>query len=262
MQVTSRVFARLRGVWLGAALAGAAVVAGGTALGPAVPAQAAARPQPAAGAQPVVGVLSVAVAQPAAARAATVLLAGKPRSTVCSVDYQDGDRRLGPAQLPNSGTVGYELKGYERTGELTASVFLATYYDSGTGSWIYPPQNGYRLRPDGTPEVWRKSLEVGRELDRFGSEYGGFLSPAGTPYAERAIPPSNLAGTPAEGCNYRRYRVAKEFDVAAGPIAAWFAQRGDGWQYQLAGAYLPGAPAQPNVLWLVDNGYLERVSTT
>lgn len=188
-----------------------------------------------------------------------VLLASKPLRTTCSATFVDGDRRLGPEQLPNHGRVGGELKGYRRFGSMTAPDFLATYYDAAVGSWIYPPQNGYQLRPDGTPVVWRRTLRVGRVLDRFGSEYGSFLSPAGTPYARRAIPPSNLTGTPAEDCNYRQYRVVRSFDVAAGPIAAWFAQPGDGWQYQLSGAYVSGAPEYLNVLWLVDNGYLERV---
>ncbi|GLY29397.1 TNT domain-containing protein [Kineosporia sp. NBRC 101731] len=206
-----------------------------------------------------VGTVVAPVAPAQASSVVAPVAAGRELSTTCSVEYAEGDRRLGPATLPNSGTVGFELKGYRRTGELSAQAFLAEYYDASVGTWIYPPQNGYQLGSDGAPEVWRKTLKVGRELDRFGSEYGAFLSPAGTPYAERAIPPSNLAGTPAAGCNYRRYRVLKSFEVAAGPIAAWFEQRGEGWQYQLSGAYVPGAPASLNVLWLVDNGYLERV---
>ena len=239
MQLRHAIFTRLRSTALAVSAAGIAV---GTTLVPSASAQAATPVQS-----------SARIAGPAS------VVLNAPRTT-CSAEYVDGDRRLGPAQLPNSGTVAWELKGYRRTGALPAADFLAQFYDVSANSWIYPPQNGYQLRPDGTPIVWRKTLRVGRELDRFGSEYGGFLSPAGTPYAERAIPPSNLAGTPAETCNYRRYRVAKVFDVAAGPIAAWFAQRGDGWQYQLSAGYLSGAPASLNVLWLVENGYLERIS--
>jgi len=186
--------------------------------------------------------------------------AGKPLNTICSATLVDGDRRLGPAQLPNHGRVGWELKGYRRFGTMAAADFLATYYDAAAGTWIYPPQNGYQLRPDGTPVVWRRTLTVGRTLDRFGSEYGSFLSPAGTPYAQRAIPPSSLVGTPAQDCNYRRYRVVRAFDVAAGPIAAWFGQPGDGWQYQLSGGFVDGAPEYLNVFWLVDQGYLERIT--
>ena len=45
----------------------------------------------------------------------------------------------------------------------------------------------------------------------------------------------------------------------AGPIAPWFFQHGGGLQYQLDGALVPGAPARMNVMWLIDNGYLQRL---
>jgi hypothetical protein len=54
--------------------------------------------------------------------------------------------------------------------------------------------------------------------------------------------------------------VLKPFQVDAGPIAAWFAQPGGGLQYQLDAALSPDAPAKINVLWLVDNRYLARIS--
>lgn len=44
-----------------------------------------------------------------------------------------------------------------------------------------------------------------------------------------------------------------------GPIAPWFDQPGLGWQYQLDGTLIPGAPAQINVGWLITNGYLQRL---
>ena len=181
----------------------------------------------------------------------------------CSADFFSADPRLGPATLPTRGRVGYELLGYHRTGSLTPAAFLSSYYDptlyGGTGGWIYPPDNGYQLRPNGTPIEWQKTRRPGRTLDRFGSEYGAFLSPAGSPYASRAIPPSNLDSTPAAGCNYHEYQVLKSFGAEAGPIAAWFGQPGGGWQYQLEPALVSGAPTPLTVLWLVDNGYLKRL---
>ncbi|MFD0331805.1 TNT domain-containing protein [Streptacidiphilus monticola] len=81
----------------------------------------------------------------------------------------------------------------------------------------------------------------------------------GPPYALRAIPPQSLDGQPAAGCNYHDYRVLRPFSVDAGPIAPWFDQPGLGWQYQLDSALVPGSPARLNVLWLVQNGYLERL---
>jgi hypothetical protein len=35
-------------------------------------------------------------------------------------------------------------------------------------------------------------------VDRFGSEWGSFVSPAGAGYAQRALPPSNLVGSEVE----------------------------------------------------------------
>ncbi len=151
MQYKHAVFRRLRGASLGL---GALALALGSVLTPAGAAQAAHLSAPSA----------LSAQQPAQ-------LSRQVTST-CSADFSEGDRRLGPATLPNSGTVGWELKGYKRTGGLTSAEFLAQYYDASANSWIYPPQNGYQVRADGSPIIWRKTLAVGRELDRFGSEYG------------------------------------------------------------------------------------------
>lgn len=35
-------------------------------------------------------------------------------------------------------------------------------------------------------------LPVGLLVDRFGSEYGNFVSPKAAPYTQRALPPLNL----------------------------------------------------------------------
>lgn len=179
--------------------------------------------------------------------------------TACSAEFFDADRRLGPAELPVLGPVGRELLGYHRTGHQSPADFLAQFYDSTAGSWRYPPDNGYQLDPTGQPIEFTITLLPGQDIDRFGSEYGSFLAPEGLPYAARSIPPQSLDGNPAEGCNYRDYRVLRPFPVHAGPIAAWFDQPGGGLQYQLDAALLPGGPTALNVLWLVNNGYLARI---
>lgn len=185
-------------------------------------------------------------------------------SDQCSAAYLNNDARLGPADLPTTGAVGFELIGYRRTGSMSTADFLARYYDptanSGTGGWIYPPKNGYLLTPDGTPIEWHQTLLPGQDIDRYGSEYGSFLAPEYLPYAARAIPPQSLDSNPPATCNYHDYRVIKQFQVDAGPIAPWFAQPGGGLQYQLDATLVPGAPAQINVSWLVTNGYLARVN--
>jgi len=200
------------------------------------------------------GLLLVLVAPVPAAQATSL--------TECSAALYAGDQRLGPAELPVAGRVGVQLLGYSRTGYEPVEEFLDTYYDSDAGSWRYPPADGYVLQPDGQPVKWTQTLSRGQRIDRYGSEFGGFLAPAGLPYTMRSIPPSNLVGVPAAGCNYHLYQVLRPFDVRSGPIAAWFFQFGGGLQYQLDGQLVPGAPARLTVMWLVDNGYLGRVPST
>jgi len=115
------------------------------------------------------------------------------------------------------------------------------------------------IRPDGRPEEFRLHLNRGEYIDRYGSEYGSFLSPAGMSYAARSIPPQNLDGAPPATCNYHDYRVIKPLTVHAGPVAPWFGQPGGGLQYQLDASLVPGAPSPLDVMWLVTNGYLARV---
>jgi hypothetical protein len=182
----------------------------------------------------------------------------------CSAAFFDGDPRLGPARLPVLGVVGIELTGYRRTGGLSPAAFLAQYYsptaNGGSGGWIYPPDNGYVIGKNGQPVEWKEQLRPGRQIDRYGSEYGSFLAPAGSLYSERSIPPQSLDSTPPATCNYHDYRVLKDFAVDAGPVAPWFAQPGLGLQYQLDASLIPGAPATVNVMWLINNGYLDRVA--
>jgi hypothetical protein len=178
----------------------------------------------------------------------------------CSAAFFEGDNLLGPAVLPLLGPVGAELFGYRRTGGLSPAHFLAAYYDQGAGSWIYPPDNGYVIGPGGQPEMTQVTLRRGQDVDRYGSEFGAFLAPAGAPYPTRSIPPQNLDSTPAASCNYHDYAVVKPFRVDAGPVAPWFAQRGGGLQYQLDAGLVPGPQGQQfNVMWLVSNGYLGRL---
>lgn len=193
-------------------------------------------------------------------------LAGAPSAVArtaadrdCSSAYFDGDSRLGPEILPDRGAVALMVLGYHRLAGLSPSQFLATYWNPVTSSWIYPPDSGFLIvhgQPDESPFV----LMPGRQIDRFGSEYGAFLAPADTLYAERSLPPQSLDDfDPAYTCNYHDYRVLKPFAVEAGPIAPAFGQPGRGTQYQLVGSLLPGG-ATPSVMWLVTNGYLQRLN--
>lgn len=98
------------------------------------------------------------------------------------------------------------------------------------------------------------TLSLGTILDRFGSEYGTFVSAAGAAYGQRSLPPSNLDAAPGATYpyNYHVYTVSKPLVVVAGPIAPAFGQQGLGLQFLV--------PA--NVITLVNQGYLTRLDLT
>ncbi|CAK7207092.1 hypothetical protein SEUCBS139899_009900 [Sporothrix eucalyptigena] len=142
---------------------------------------------------------------------------------------------------------------YDRFGGLCPGQFLATYYDAAAGSWKYPPFDGFQLDTAGKPIATAMTLPAGFLIDRFGSEYGSYASPAAAPFMQRALPPSSLdtpAGNPVYPYNYHLYRVTEAFEVTIGPIASWFGQPGQGVQYMLS----------DTILSLIDGGFLERTN--
>jgi hypothetical protein len=183
------------------------------------------------------------------------------RTTCSTADYRD-DARLGPKRLPNAGPLARVLKGYERLAGMTAKGYLRTFYDAAGTTWRYPPQGGYQLTPAGQAVKMSLSLFAGQRVDRFGSEFGGYLSPEGTPYGARGIPPQSLDSTSKpRSCNYARYEVLQTIPVYSGPIAPALGQPGFGLQYVLDASIFPGAPDPKtfNVGYLLTNGYLARV---
>ncbi|KAF2213554.1 hypothetical protein CERZMDRAFT_117258 [Cercospora zeae-maydis SCOH1-5] len=167
-----------------------------------------------------------------------------------------GDRRLGPVAIPSglplSGIAGSDST-YHRFGGLCPGEFLARWTDP-SGSYVYPAFDGYQLTAMGEPAMSDFTLPVGTFLDRFGSEYGKYMSPAGTPYAQRSLPPTNLVSDPGAEYpyNYRVYIVSRSLSVQGGPIAAWFEQQGLGVQFLMP----------MSVIELVKGGYLNRVNLT
>lgn len=160
--------------------------------------------------------------------------------------YDKGDWRLGPAELPRTGAIGRMLKGYERLGGLSASAFLQCYWNERTGGWWYPYPDRWALL-NGVPLKTTIALKAGQKVDLFGSGFGHVLAPAGTPYAERALPPGDLdTYDPAYPYGYHLYEVTKPFLVDAGPVRPWFGQPGRGLQY-LTGPSIPQLVAAGNL---------------
>jgi len=177
-----------------------------------------------------------------------------------------GDWRLGPEWLPTHGVLGNILEGYDRLGGRTAVEFLNAWWlpaaDSGQGGWDYPKDDGFAHDSQGRPIAVPMTLPAGQNLmvDRFGNESGTFLSPAGTKFGQRAIPPANLnTNDPRYPYNYHLYRVAKDVTVCAGPAAPAFDQPGGGVQYVTSSKACPTLPTTVTVGSLVSNGSLVRL---
>ncbi|WP_329061993.1 TNT domain-containing protein [Streptomyces sp. NBC_01429] len=183
-----------------------------------------------------------------------------PRPEPCTGKFRD-DARLGPEHLPNrwQAPVGPLLKGYHRTGHLSPAAFLKKYWEgpADSGSWKYPPNDGF-ADVNGVPDKNATELRAGERLDRFGSEFGSYLAPAGDAYAKRALPPQNLnTRDEAFPCDYHVYKVVKPFSVWQGGIAPWFEQPGRGQQIKLDPVFLdPGPGERLSVKWLLDHDYL------
>ena len=107
------------------------------------------------------------------------------RSYVCH------DHRLGPRRLPRKLPLMSLVSDYDRLDRLTPNDFLAKWTDA-AGLWVYPPQDGFVLDTGGRPIAGNMTLQAGAKVDRFGSEYGRYVSAAEAPYNQRSLPPSNL----------------------------------------------------------------------
>ncbi|MEM7548059.1 MAG: glycohydrolase toxin TNT-related protein [Bacteroidota bacterium] len=84
---------------------------------------------------------------------------------------------------------------------------------------FYPENNGFL----GTSQ--RTFLMPGDEISRFGSSYGRYFSPSGTPLPLRALPPGSNTNI------FNNFKVLKPFSVESGVISPAFGQPGGGIQY-------------------------------
>lgn len=88
------------------------------------------------------------------------------------------------------------------------------------GAFNWPPNDGFA----GAPVL--EVLPSGMLLDRFGSDYGNFFSPAGAAYGKRALPYVCLQQA------YTVFRVNAPLSVWAGRAAPWFDQPGGAIQFE------------------------------
>lgn len=78
-------------------------------------------------------------------------------------------------------------------------------------------------------------LPAGCLVDRFGGDHGRSLFIAGTPYAERSLPPDLLDATRLD-FGLRTFLVEDDLEVVAGPVAPWFGQPGGAVRFDLVGS--------------------------
>lgn len=86
-------------------------------------------------------------------------------------------------------------------------------------------------------------MRPGERIDRYGNPNGDMTAPLGTPFGERALPPS-YAGGPLTG-----FEVLQDIQVIQGLTEPWFGQPGVGIQYEM-----PFGCED-----MVDMGYLRRL---
>lgn len=112
---------------------------------------------------------------------------------------------------------------------MTKQEYLDKWWDPEVGDWRYPsPEEGapHVNGFDRTPRP--NTIEKDAIIDRLGKGNGNFASPDGTPFEQRALPPSSVDRRP-----YVRYKVVKPLpdEVLEGRAHPWFGQTGGGVQY-------------------------------
>ncbi|OBK88526.1 TNT domain-containing protein [Mycolicibacter sinensis] len=128
-------------------------------------------------------------------------------------------------------------------------------FTDSAGHLIYPNDSlvskPYAIPGTVVPDA---DLAAGTELGRFGSEYGGYMAPEGTPFAQLSLPPESATRP------YLRYVVD---DPAALPpgwhieqsqTAPWFHQPGGGTQFRIINEFGDTGSVEE----LIRSGFLRR----
>jgi len=150
-----------------------------------------------------------------------------------------------------------------------ADLFTANQlHDFGEANgWFSPDDPSKILYPSYSGNIDNNGFDTvlspHTDLDRYGDENGSFLSPAGTPFGDRALPPTT---DPNEAPN--QYEVLIELPVTEGIAAPWFGQEGGGVQYEINWNRISEITDVPyetmnnfrggKIAWLVSQGWLRR----
>jgi Tuberculosis necrotizing toxin len=172
------------------------------------------------------------------------------------VTFLNHDRRLGPDPLPDDPAVLSGLQDYDRLAGRTPEDYLDGFYDAPGDHWDWPGNDGF------AGDRAAMAMKPGETVDRFGPPTGRYLSPGGTTFPERALPPDSLNPLTVDGVHvspYAAYEVVKPFDAQVGYVAPAFGQPGGGLQI-FVDKDLLGTGDRANVQWLLDHGYLKPVA--
>lgn len=159
---------------------------------------------------------------------ATALAVTKRTALVARSDGRGGSTyNLGPKAL---------LRGDPAGARAVGKLYAYSLWRRGQVS-NYPPNNGFYGKPS------LVTLQVGQTFDRYGSPWGKYGAPQGTPFARRALPRE------MDTYPLTRYRVVKPIKAWMGPAAPWFGQRGGAAQYMF----------RVSISKLEKEGYIERI---
>ncbi|MGB8391476.1 TNT domain-containing protein, partial [Mycobacterium sp.] len=136
------------------------------------------------------------------------------------------------ARLVDGGVPHNIFEGYEPLAGRTAEAFKREFTIQGLSGetwWDWDaqaPRNGFARNP-----LESNLIPPDLRLDRLGSNGGGFLSPEGTPLAERATPPGLATQYHVFEGTGREIPSGKEWVVQHGPAKDAFGQPGGGDQW-------------------------------
>jgi hypothetical protein len=157
-------------------------------------------------------------------------------------NYTQGDWRLGPVRSDveqRAPSLLPFIQGWAPYQD-EQSFFKCFWNENGNRSgWFFPILDGFVL-VGGVPVKRNSTLPIGTFVDQFGSGLGSYLSPRGSSFASRAIPPTNMnTYTSTIPFSYTYYEVTAPVNVEEGPIAPYFQVSGLGLQYYLGALNIP-----------------------